>query len=86
MLVSLEYTGPAVTTQVIQNMEMDLAGVLVQLLGNCSAEEFYTIISLVLQGLEITNVWQERAKVSHYLGLLSTPFFHFLYLEKFNLG
>ncbi|XP_054250920.1 unhealthy ribosome biogenesis protein 2 homolog [Indicator indicator] len=55
-------TGPAITTQVIKNMEMELTEVLVQLLGTCSAEEFYTIRSLVLQGLEIRNVWQQKAK------------------------
>ncbi|KAM6139697.1 unhealthy ribosome biogenesis protein 2 homolog isoform 1-T3 [Phoenicopterus ruber ruber] len=55
-------TGPAVTTQVIQSMEMELTEVLVQLLGNCSAEEFYTVMRLVLQGLEMRNVWQQKAK------------------------
>ncbi|XP_009580598.1 PREDICTED: unhealthy ribosome biogenesis protein 2 homolog, partial [Fulmarus glacialis] len=55
-------TGPAITTQVIQSMEMELTEVLVQLLGNCSAEEFYTIMRLVLQGLEMRNVWQQKAK------------------------
>ncbi|NXU13590.1 URB2 protein, partial [Pardalotus punctatus] len=55
-------SGPAITTQVIQSMETELTEVLVQLLGNCSAEEFYAIMSLVLQGLEIRNVWQQKAK------------------------
>ncbi|NXO00203.1 URB2 protein, partial [Rhinopomastus cyanomelas] len=55
-------TGPAITTQVIQSMEMELTEVLVQLLGNCSAEEFYTIMRLLLQGLEIRNVWQQKVK------------------------
>ncbi|NXG73121.1 URB2 protein, partial [Baryphthengus martii] len=54
--------GPAITTRVIQSMEMELTEVLVQLLGNCSAEEFYTIMRLVLQGLEMKNVWQQKAK------------------------
>ncbi|NWU28684.1 URB2 protein, partial [Dyaphorophyia castanea] len=55
-------SGPAVTTQVIQSMEMELTEVLVQVLGNCSAEEFYAIMRLVLQGLEVKNVWQQKAK------------------------
>ncbi|NXL41895.1 URB2 protein, partial [Podilymbus podiceps] len=55
-------TGPAVTTQVIRSMELELTEVLVQLLGNCSAEEFYAIMRLVLQGLEMRNVWQQKAK------------------------
>ncbi|XP_005148644.2 unhealthy ribosome biogenesis protein 2 homolog [Melopsittacus undulatus] len=55
-------TGPAITTQVIQSMEMELTEVLAQLLGNCSDEEFYTIMRLVLQGLEMRNVWQQKAK------------------------
>ncbi|NXJ29385.1 URB2 protein, partial [Dicrurus megarhynchus] len=55
-------SGPAITTQVIQNMEMELTEVLVQVLGNCSAEEFYAIMRLVLQGLEVKNVWQQKAK------------------------
>ncbi|KAM6280360.1 unhealthy ribosome biogenesis protein 2 homolog isoform 2-T4 [Porphyrio hochstetteri] len=55
-------TGPAVTTQVIQSIEMELTEVLVQLLGNCSAEEFYAIMRLVLQGLEMRNAWQQKDK------------------------
>ncbi|NXP07940.1 URB2 protein, partial [Thinocorus orbignyianus] len=55
-------TGPAVTTQMIKSMEVELTDVLVQLLGNCSAEEFYTVMRLVLQGLEMKNVWQQKAK------------------------
>ncbi|XP_010137905.1 PREDICTED: unhealthy ribosome biogenesis protein 2 homolog [Buceros rhinoceros silvestris] len=55
-------TGPAITSQVIRSMEMELTEVLVQLLRNCSAEEFYAIMRLVLQGLEMRNVWQQKAK------------------------
>ncbi|XP_026701130.1 unhealthy ribosome biogenesis protein 2 homolog [Athene cunicularia] len=55
-------TGPAITTQVIHSMEGMLTEVLVQLLGNCSAEEFYTIMRMVLQGLEMRNVWEQKAK------------------------
>ncbi|PKU39148.1 hypothetical protein llap_10548 [Limosa lapponica baueri] len=54
--------GPAITTQMIQSLEVELTDVLVQLLGSCSAEEFYTIMRLVLQGLEMKNVWQQKAK------------------------
>lgn len=70
--MSLEYAGPAITTQVIQSMEMELTEVLVQVLGNSSAEEFYAIMRLVLQGLEVKNVWQQKAKVRHELNVLST--------------
>ncbi|XP_014119170.1 PREDICTED: unhealthy ribosome biogenesis protein 2 homolog isoform X2 [Pseudopodoces humilis] len=55
-------SGPAITTQVIRSLEMELTEVLVQVLGNCSAEEFYAIMRLVLQGLEVRNVWQQKAK------------------------
>ncbi|NXF53507.1 URB2 protein, partial [Oceanites oceanicus] len=55
-------TGSAVTKQMIQSMEMELTEVLVQLLGKCSAEEFYTVMRLVLQGLEMRNVWQQKSK------------------------
>lgn len=44
-------------------MEMELTEVLVQVLRNCSAEEFYAIMRLVLQGLEVKNIWQQKAKV-----------------------
>uniref|UniRef100_A0A8B9QK37 URB2 ribosome biogenesis homolog n=1 Tax=Apteryx owenii TaxID=8824 RepID=A0A8B9QK37_APTOW len=54
--------GPEITVQVIQNIEMELTEVLVQLLGNCSAEEFYAIMRLVLRGLEVRNIWQQNAK------------------------
>ncbi|NXR81750.1 URB2 protein, partial [Pycnonotus jocosus] len=55
-------SGSAMTIQVIRSMEMELTEVLVQVLGNCSAEEFYAIMRLVLQGLEVKNVWQQKAK------------------------
>ncbi|NXA48052.1 URB2 protein, partial [Nothocercus julius] len=54
--------GPEITVQVIQNIEMELTELLVQLLGNCSAEEFYAIMRLLLQGLEVRNIWQQNAK------------------------
>nr|XP_030124162.3 unhealthy ribosome biogenesis protein 2 homolog [Taeniopygia guttata] len=55
-------SGPAITTQVIRSMEMELTELLVQVLRNCSAEEFYAIMRLVLQGLEVRNIWQQKAK------------------------
>ncbi|NWT94039.1 URB2 protein, partial [Urocynchramus pylzowi] len=55
-------SGPAITTQVIRSVEMELTEVLVQVVGNCSAEEFYAIMRLVLQGLEVKNIWQQKAK------------------------
>ncbi|NWH85202.1 URB2 protein, partial [Aegithalos caudatus] len=55
-------SGPAITTQVIQCMEMGLTEVLVHVVGNCSAEEFYAIMRLVLQGLDVRNIWQQKAK------------------------
>ncbi|NWR69866.1 URB2 protein, partial [Centropus unirufus] len=55
-------TGPAVTTQVIHGMETELTEVLAQLLENCSAEEFYAIMRLLLQGLEMRNAWQQKAQ------------------------
>ncbi|NWR14760.1 URB2 protein, partial [Emberiza fucata] len=55
-------SGPAISTQVIRSMEMELTEVLVQVLRNCSDEEFYAIMQLVLQGLEVRNIWQQKAK------------------------
>ncbi|NWZ89630.1 URB2 protein, partial [Nesospiza acunhae] len=55
-------SGPAITSQVIRSTEMELTEVLVQVLGNCSDEEFYAIMRLVLQGLEVRNIWQQKAK------------------------
>ncbi|TRZ23976.1 hypothetical protein HGM15179_003148 [Zosterops borbonicus] len=55
-------SGPAITPQVIQSMEMELTEVLVHVLGNCSDEEFYAIMRLLLQGLEVKNIWQQKAK------------------------
>ncbi|XP_042678945.1 unhealthy ribosome biogenesis protein 2 homolog isoform X2 [Centrocercus urophasianus] len=55
-------TGPVITIQVIQSIEVELTEVVVQLLGNCSAEEFYAIMRLLLQGLEMRNTWQQKAK------------------------
>uniref|UniRef100_A0A8B9CJE8 URB2 ribosome biosis homolog n=1 Tax=Anser brachyrhynchus TaxID=132585 RepID=A0A8B9CJE8_9AVES len=54
--------GPAITIQVIKSIEPELTEVLVQLLGSCSAEEFYAIMRLVLQGLEMKTIWQQKAK------------------------
>ncbi|KAJ7411741.1 Unhealthy ribosome biogenesis protein 2 like protein [Willisornis vidua] len=55
-------SGPGITTQVIQSMEVELTEVMIQLLGNCSSEEFHAIMRLVLQGLELRNIWEQKAK------------------------
>lgn len=68
----------------IRSVEMELTEVLAEVLGNCSAEEFYAIMRLVLQGLEVKNVWQQKAKVR--LNVLSTSFCGLLYLEKKLIG
>lgn len=65
---------------------MELTEVLVQVLGNCSDEEFYAIMRLVLQGLEVRNIWQQKAKVRHELNVLSTSFCSLVYLEKKVVG
>lgn len=67
-------------------MEMELTEVLVQVLGSCSDEEFYAIMSLVLQGLEVRNIWQQKAKVRHELNVLSAFFCSLLCLEKRVVG
>lgn len=74
----VQCAGPAITIQVIQSIEVELTEVVVQLLGNCSAEEFYAIMRLLLQGLEMRNTWQQKAKVRNELSLLSSSFFSFL--------
>lgn len=84
LLLSLQYAGPAITAQMIRSVEMELTEVLAEVLGNCSAEEFYAIMRLVLQGLEVKNVWQQKAKVR--LNILSTSFCGLLYLEKKLIG
>lgn len=82
MLVSLERAGPAITIQVMKSIEPELTEVLAQLLGSCSAEEFYAIMRLVLQGLEVKTIWQQKAKVRNELGLFSSSFFTFLQVRE----
>ncbi|KAM9196602.1 unhealthy ribosome biogenesis protein 2 homolog [Mergus octosetaceus] len=60
--ISKLLAGPAITIQVIKSIEPELTEVLAQLLGSCSAEEFYAIMRLVLQGLEVKTIWQQKAK------------------------
>uniref|UniRef100_A0A8C8S3S1 URB2 ribosome biogenesis homolog n=1 Tax=Pelusios castaneus TaxID=367368 RepID=A0A8C8S3S1_9SAUR len=54
--------GPGITVQVIRDLEMQLTELMTQLLESCTAEEFCVIMRLVLQGLEVSNVWKQNPK------------------------
>ncbi|KAM8953874.1 unhealthy ribosome biogenesis protein 2 homolog isoform 2-T2 [Pelodytes ibericus] len=55
-------TGPWVNTQIIQSIEDELIELFTQIIQNCSDEEFYIMMKLVLQCLEVSNLWKHDYK------------------------
>nr|XP_006122063.1 unhealthy ribosome biogenesis protein 2 homolog [Pelodiscus sinensis] len=54
--------GPDTTVQVIQDLEMQLTELMTHLMENCTTEEFCVMMRLVLQGLEVSNIWKQNPK------------------------
>nr|XP_033793948.1 unhealthy ribosome biogenesis protein 2 homolog [Geotrypetes seraphini]XP_033793949.1 unhealthy ribosome biogenesis protein 2 homolog [Geotrypetes seraphini]XP_033793951.1 unhealthy ribosome biogenesis protein 2 homolog [Geotrypetes seraphini]XP_033793952.1 unhealthy ribosome biogenesis protein 2 homolog [Geotrypetes seraphini] len=54
--------GPWITISVIENFEVELKELVAQLVEKCSLEEFYILMKLVLQGLEVSNIWKQNPK------------------------
>ncbi|XP_065258010.1 unhealthy ribosome biogenesis protein 2 homolog [Emys orbicularis] len=54
--------GPGTTVQVIQDLEMQLTELMTQLVESCTTEEFCVMMRLVLQGLEVSNIWKQNPK------------------------
>ncbi|XP_060098821.1 unhealthy ribosome biogenesis protein 2 homolog [Heteronotia binoei] len=55
-------SGPGITLQVIQSVEMQLAELIAQLVKNCTIDNFCAILRLVLEGLDICNAWKQNTK------------------------
>ncbi|XP_074844757.1 unhealthy ribosome biogenesis protein 2 homolog [Carettochelys insculpta] len=55
-------TGPEITIQVAQDLEMPLTELMTQLVETCTTEEFCVMMKLVLQGLEVSNIWKRNPK------------------------
>ncbi|XP_029450040.1 unhealthy ribosome biogenesis protein 2 homolog isoform X1 [Rhinatrema bivittatum] len=51
---------PWITIPIIQSLEVVLTELVAQLVGNCSLEEFYNMMNLILQGLEVSNIWKQN--------------------------
>ncbi|XP_053154311.1 unhealthy ribosome biogenesis protein 2 homolog isoform X2 [Hemicordylus capensis] len=49
--------GPGVTVQVIQDLEMQLMELIAQLVKNCTTGDFCTMLRLLLEGLDVCNMW-----------------------------
>ncbi|XP_067391934.1 unhealthy ribosome biogenesis protein 2 homolog [Emydura macquarii macquarii] len=54
--------GPDITVQVIQDLEMQLTELMTRLVETCTTEEFCVMMRLVLQGLEVSNIWKQNPK------------------------
>ncbi|XP_019382895.1 PREDICTED: unhealthy ribosome biogenesis protein 2 homolog isoform X1 [Gavialis gangeticus] len=52
--------GSGITVQVIQNIEIQLTELGTQLLERCTTEEFYAMMKLVFQGIEVSNLWKQN--------------------------
>ncbi|KAL8185913.1 UNVERIFIED_CONTAM: hypothetical protein K2H54_059749 [Gekko kuhli] len=55
-------SGPGITPQVIQSIEMQLSELIAQLVKNCTNDNFTAILRLVLEGLDICNAWKQNTK------------------------
>uniref|UniRef100_A0A8D0HUI6 URB2 ribosome biosis homolog n=1 Tax=Sphenodon punctatus TaxID=8508 RepID=A0A8D0HUI6_SPHPU len=52
--------GPGIPVQLTQDVEMQLIELITQLVENCTIEEFYVVMRLVLQGLEVSSFWKHN--------------------------
>ncbi|MEE6475318.1 hypothetical protein FKM82_010701 [Ascaphus truei] len=55
-------TGPWISVQIVQSLAGELIELFTQLAQSCSIEEFYIMMKLVLQGLEVSNLWKHHYK------------------------
>ncbi|XP_077202563.1 unhealthy ribosome biogenesis protein 2 homolog isoform X2 [Paroedura picta] len=58
-------SGPGITLQVIQSIEMQLSELIAQLVKNCTSDNFCAILRLVLEGLDISNAWKQNSESCH---------------------
>ncbi|XP_053315834.1 unhealthy ribosome biogenesis protein 2 homolog [Spea bombifrons] len=54
--------GPWVSIHIIQSVESELTELFSRMVQSCSDEEFYVMMKLVLQWLEVTNLWKQDYK------------------------
>ncbi|XP_062980469.1 unhealthy ribosome biogenesis protein 2 homolog [Elgaria multicarinata webbii] len=52
--------GPEVTVQLIQDLEEPLMELTAQLVENCTTDDFCALLRLVLEGLDVGNVWKQN--------------------------
>ncbi|XP_061480460.1 unhealthy ribosome biogenesis protein 2 homolog [Rhineura floridana] len=52
--------GPGVTVQVIQELEVQLTELMAQLVANCTTDDFYAMLRMVLEGLDVCNIWKQN--------------------------
>lgn len=62
-LFLLNPAGPEVTIQVIQDLETPLMELVAQLVGQCNTDDFCIMLRLVLEGLDVCNVWKQNTEV-----------------------
>lgn len=59
--------GPGITVQQIQDLEVQLTELMAQLVEKCSADDFCIILRVLLEGLEVENIWKQNPKVGRSL-------------------
>ncbi|XP_034964353.2 unhealthy ribosome biogenesis protein 2 homolog isoform X1 [Zootoca vivipara] len=52
--------GPGVTVQVIRDLEVQLTELMAQLVENCTPDDFCAMLRVVLEGLDVRNIWKQN--------------------------
>ncbi|XP_053567122.1 unhealthy ribosome biogenesis protein 2 homolog [Bombina bombina] len=58
----LHTQGLCINPQIIQSFESEITELLTQVLHFCTSDEFYIMMSLVLEGIEVCNIWKNNFK------------------------
>ncbi|KAJ7342238.1 hypothetical protein JRQ81_009864 [Phrynocephalus forsythii] len=52
--------GPGITVQLIQDLEVQLTELMVQLVERCSTDDFCVVLRVLLEGLDVENIWKQH--------------------------
>ncbi|XP_020642157.3 unhealthy ribosome biogenesis protein 2 homolog isoform X1 [Pogona vitticeps] len=55
--------GPGVTIQLIQDLEAQLTELIAQLVEKCSTDDFCIMLRVLLEGLDVENIWKQNPEV-----------------------
>lgn len=59
--------GPEVKDQLIQDLDVPLTELIAQLVENATTDDFSTMLRLLIEGLNVCNLWKQNPEVGTML-------------------